>query len=145
MNKIRTGLVSAAVLLALGSPAWSQAPAKAWDPKALTPLVHRFVAETKHIQESVGLHVEEAAPDSPRRIVLNDVYSIHHRAVSLETALRAGQGRDETEPVFRRLVDGVKNARQDAKRFPEIEKARRHIDKADELLKEMAGYYAVGS
>jgi hypothetical protein len=33
----------------------------------------------------------------------------------------------------------------DAKRFPEIEKARRHIDKADELPTEMSAYYAVGS
>ncbi len=131
-------------LLAATAPASGQGAAKAWDQEAMVGLTKRFLEQTKHIQEGVGRHVEEAAPDSPRRIVLDDVYAIHHRGVALATAVGAGQGRDLTEPIFRRLMSGVQNARQDAKRFPEIEAVRSYIDKANELLGEMAAYYGSG-
>jgi len=131
-------LVALGLLAALPAGA---ASTKAWDEKAVSQLAHEFTLQTKLIQESVGPHVEQAAPNSPQRIVLNDVYEIHHRAVSLETGVRAGLGRDQTEPVFRRILDGVRNAKKDAKRYPEIEKARKHIEEAHKLLGELGAYY----
>ena len=132
--------------LALLLPGQSQAdaPAKAWDAGALAQIIQRFTIQTKHIQESVGRHVESAAKDSPRRIVLDDVYDIHHRAISLESAVRSGQGRDQAEPVFRRLLASVQNARRDAASFPEIQEASGAIGKARELLAEMYGYFYAG-
>ena len=134
-------LVALGLLAALPAGA---ASTKAWDEKAVAQLAHEFTLQTKLIQESVGPHVEQAAPNSPRRIVLNDVYEIHHRAVSLETGVRAGLGREQTEPVFRRILGSVRNAKQDAKRFPEIEKARKPIEEAHKLLAELGAYYGEG-
>ena len=58
--------------------------------------------------------------------------------------MRAGLGRDQTEPVFRRILDSVRNAKKDAKRFPEIEKARKHIEEAHKVLAELGAYYGEG-
>jgi uncharacterized membrane protein YccC len=143
MSKLQVGLALAVLVLG-SSPAWSEAPAKAWDQEAVTKLAGRLTEQTLQIQVGVGRHSEGTAADTPRRIVLHDVNFIHRRAISLETALRAGEGHDETEPVFRRLMTGVRNAKQDAKRFPEIEKVRGHIEKAGGLLQELSAYYAVG-
>jgi hypothetical protein len=63
------------------------------------------------------------------------------RGVALATAVGAGQERDLTEPIFRRLMSGVQHAREDAQRFPEIEAVRSYVEKAEALLREMAVYY----
>ena len=51
--------------------------------------------------------------------------------------MRAGLGREQTEPVFRRILGSVRNAQKDAKRFPEIEEAHK-------LLAELGAYYGEG-
>ena len=132
------------VLGLLAAPASAAAPAKPWNQQEVAQLAQRFTLQTKRIQEVVGKHLEEAEKNSPRRVVLHDVYEIHHRAVSLESGVRAGLGRDGTEPVFRRILSSVEHARQDAKRFPEIEEAREHIDEANRLLAELGAYYGEG-
>jgi hypothetical protein len=136
-------LVLLAALVLFTAPPAGAAPTRPWDAEEVAQLAQRFTVQTKHIQESVGRHVEQAAPNSPRRVVLDDVYEIHHRAISLDTGVRAGLGRDQTEPVFRRLLGDVRNAQQDAKRFPEIEKVRKHVDEAHRILVELNAYYGV--
>ncbi len=118
-------------------------PTKEWDDKAVARLLRSLAEETKHVQEKVGRYVSESPEGSPRRIVLHDVYEIHHRVISLESGVRAGLGRRQTEPVFRRMLQGVRNAQRDMQDFPAIEEARRHIEKADALIRELEGYYGV--
>ncbi len=118
-------------------------PTKEWDAHAVERLLDQLTKETRALQTGVGKHLEEAEEGSPRRIVLHDVYEIHHRVISLESAVRNGQSREQTEPIFRRLLDGVRNARRDAQAFPEIEAMRSHIDKADAELLELEAYYGV--
>jgi hypothetical protein len=134
-------LAALVVTLGLGSAAHAQASAAACEGKALAKLAQRFSYETQRIQEAVAEGHEKAPAGSPRRVVLDDVYNIHHRAISLESGLRAGLGVKGTEPVFRRLLDGVANARKDAADFPEIAKASSHVEKANALLAEMSSCY----
>ena len=118
-------------------------PAKDWDADAIARQLQRMSVETNKMQNKLGRHLEGAEENSPRRIVLHDVYEIHHRVISLRMGVRNGLGRDQTEPVFRRLLGSVRNARQDAASFPEIEEIRKHTDEANTILADLEGYWGL--
>lgn len=118
-------------------------PAKDWDAAAVGRQLDRLSSETSKIQNGLGRHLEGEEDDSPRRVVLHDAYEIHHRVISLRMGVRNGLDRKQTEPVFRRLLGSVRNARQDAAAFPEIEEVRPAIDKSNAILKDLEGYYGL--
>jgi hypothetical protein len=136
------------ILLGLALPlaaagANHEAKQKAWDEDAVEATLVKLAQETSKMKDGLTRHVDEAEVDSARRLVLSDVYEIHHRVISLQSGVRSGLGRDGTEPVFRRLLGSVRNARRDAQKFPEIDQVRSHIDAANELLDELEGYYGI--
>jgi hypothetical protein len=144
MNSIR-GIVGVwAISAGLGSvlvaaPGFAE-PA-AWDEAEVAKLAHQLVVEVAAIKDDIAGRREEADPHSARWIVLDDLMQLQHRTVAFEGLVRAGQGRDNTEPVFRRIQTAVDHARRDAPAFPDVQKQRKHIDRAESALKMLSSYY----
>ena len=132
-----TGVVlGVALLTAPGLAATAE-----WDEDEVARLANALGGEFAAIKKGIAERREEADPESARWIVLDDLMQLQHRAVAFEGLVRAGQGRDKTAPVFRRIVTGVENARRDAEAFPEVQKHRHHIERAESLLQELSRYY----
>jgi hypothetical protein len=74
-------------------------------------------------------------------VVLDDLMQLQHRAVAFRVLVSAGQGREKTEPVFRRVRTAIEHARRDAPAFPAIQRQHRHIDAAKAALDELSAFY----
>ena len=113
----------------------------AWDEAEVAKLAQQLVVEVAAIKENIAGRRDEADPQSARWVVLDDLMQLQHRVVAFEGLVRAGQGRENTEPVFRRIQTAVDNARRDAPAFPEVQKQREHIDRAAAALTALSSYY----
>ena len=111
------------------------------DEKRVAALAHDVAVEASLIKDRLAREWDRADKTSTRYVVINDLMILHHRAIALEGLVRAGQGRDKTEPVYRRMQSAVQHARQDSQRFPEIGAQQKHIDKAEAALNELADCY----
>ena len=111
------------------------------DEKRVATLVERVAAKASRIKKNIAREWDRADKTSTRYIVLNDLMTLQHQAVALEGLVRAGEGRDKTEPVFRRMQSAVQHARQDADKFPAIAEQRSLIAEAETALDELAECY----
>jgi hypothetical protein len=113
----------------------------AWNEAKVAKLASQLVFEVSKIKDNIAGRRDEADPNSARWVVLDDLMQLQHRVVAFEGLVRAGQGRDNTEPVFRRIRTAVDNARRDAPAFPELQKQREHIDRAQYALNALSVFY----
>jgi phage shock protein A len=144
MSSARNFVVILASCIGLGSilvAAPASAEPKAWDEAEVAKLANQLVSAVANIKNNVAGRREEADPSSARWVVLDDLMQLQHRAVAFEGLVRSGQGRDKTEPVFRRIRSAVDNARRDAPAFPDVQKQREHIDRAQSALTALTAYY----
>ena len=111
------------------------------DEKRVATLVDRVAAKASRIKKNVAREWDHADKESARYVVLNDLIVLQHQAVALVGLVRAGEGRDKTEPVYRRMQSAVQHARQDADKFPAIAAQRHHIAAAEAALAELADCY----
>ncbi len=111
------------------------------DEKRVAVLARKVAVEASNIKKNIAREWDRADKESTRYVVLNDLMVLHHRAVALEGLVRAGQGRDKTEPVYRRMQSAVQHAREDSDRFPAIAGQRQHIAAAEAALEELADCY----
>ena len=111
------------------------------DEKRVAALVHKVAVAASRIKKNIAREWDRADKSSTRYVVLNDLMVLQHQAVALEGLVRAGQGRDKTEPVYRRVQSAVQHAREDSDRFPAIAGQRQHIAAAEAALEELADCY----
>jgi hypothetical protein len=133
----------AGVLLG-ATAARAAAEAIPWDQQKVIRLTRDLTLQASKVKDGIRSEYDIADKESARYFVLHDVMDIHHRSIALLGLLRAGKGREESEPLFRRIQSLVEHAQRDMQRFPEIEKQRKHIDAADAKLAELAAYYSGG-
>ncbi len=134
------GLCAVAVLLAAGPlrAAHHEPEPLEWNAKRVANLARSLVIAVKNIK--VGMRVD-AKLTHPHQVVLQDLGILQHRVVAFEGFVRSGVGRDETEPMFRRIMDVVEQTRQDVGLIPSVKKHERDIAKAEKTLAELARYY----
>ncbi len=113
----------------------------AWNEAEVAKLASELAVEVASMKKNIAGRRDEADPNSARWVVLDDLMQLQHRVVAFEGLVRAGQGRDNTEPVFRRIRTAVDNARRDAPAFPDLQKQRKHIDRAQSALNALSAYY----
>ncbi len=111
------------------------------DEKRVAALARKVGGAASRIKDNLARDWDRADKTSTRYVVINDLMILQHRAVALEGLIRAGQGRDKTEPVYRRMLSAVEHARQDSQQFPEIAAQQKHIDTAEAALQELADCY----
>ncbi len=134
-------------LVAIGAGAlvaWAPGPADAHehcDEKRVAVLARKIAAAASRIKNNLARDWDRLDKTSTRYIVINDLMILHHRAIALEGLVRGGEGRDKTEPVYRRMQTAVQHARVDSQNFPKIAAQRKHIDDAEAALAELADCY----
>ena len=109
--------------------------------KKVAALAHDVAVEAARIKANLAREWDRADKASTRYVILEDLQVLHHRAIALEGLVRSGQGRDKTEPVYRRMLTAVEHARRDSDDFPAIAAQRRHIDAAESALRKLADCY----
>ena len=133
------------LLLALSAATAVASEPKEWDQKKLLKLTDTLVLETKRIHKEMIQHIPEDIPvggdSSIEYVILLDASFIHTRMLALNGLIRAGSGRTATEPVLRRIQDGIDNAKEDSKDFAPLRLVRNHIKRVDELLAQVEEYY----
>lgn len=112
-----------------------------WNQEKAIEEANKLVRYSKELKAGVAKDYEKGDKESARNAVLRSLMDIHHLAVALQSGLRSGQGASETEWIYKRIRQSVDNARADAARFPEVEKERATIDKANAALDELAKLY----
>jgi hypothetical protein len=137
-SALLAGIAVAGVLL-VAAPAMTEPVV--WDQKRVQNLAEDLATHVSNIKKGIAHARETADPKSPRWVVLDDLMQLQHRVVALVVLLSAGEGRDATEPVFRRVRSAVEHARDDAPAFPDVQKQARHIDKANAALDKLAAFY----
>ena len=111
------------------------------DEKRVAALVDKVAAKASRIKKNLQREWDHADKESARYVVLNDLIVLQHQAVALVGLVRAGEGRDKTEPVYRRMQSAVQHAREDSDRFPAIAAQRQHIAAAEAALEELVDCY----
>ena len=135
LSTAMTLLASALVAgLALAEP-------KEWDQKRVAALANMLASEVLAMKQNISKARETADPDSPRWVILDDLMQLQHRVVALVAMVNSGQGRDKTEPIYRRVKSAVENARQDAPAYPAVRREQRHIDAANTALRKLSEFY----
>jgi len=144
MNSIRAAVTVLAVGAGMGAALLAgpgYAEPVAWDKAEVAKLADQLVVEVRAIKNNIAGRRDEADPHSARWIVLDDLMQLQERAVAYEGLVRAGEERAETEPVYRRIVTAVDNARRDAPGFPEIQQQHERLERVAAVLKALSGYY----
>ena len=129
-------------VLALGAliagPALAE---KAWDAKKMEKLTAELVQQTLRLQNAVARHVDPDATKTPQWVAVQGVHGVHEQALALETSVRAGLPKVQTELVYQHLESSIELARKSVKLFPEIAEQRKLIDVCDKLVDEIGEYY----
>ena len=144
MNSIARRVAPFAAIAVLGSmlvtgPARSEP--KEWDQDRVLMLARLMNYEVVKMKDDIAKARETADPKSARWIVLDDLMHLQHRVVVFEALISAGEGREATAPVFRRVRNALKQARRDAPAFPEIERQRKHISSLNTAVDKIAVFY----
>ena len=135
------------ILLMLGAYALADSEKAERDQYAVSKGLYRVVKAASNIRMGLfrGASDEEKAPDgkttSVREVVFRDLSEIQRRAVALHGLVRAGEGYEQTLPLYRHLRSDIENAAADAKQFPEIAAQQDHIDAARKAIKSLDAYY----
>ncbi len=131
----------AAVAMLVGTASPTRAEPREWDQKKVAHLVNQVLTAVSYMKKAVAAEWDRADKTSARYIVLNDLMIVHHRLVALLGLVRSGEGREKTEPVYRRVKTAVGHARRDANTFPVLEEQQSRIDAAEAALAQLAEFY----
>jgi hypothetical protein len=131
--------MSLAAVLAFAIPV--AATAVEWDQKQIAALADQLTRDVAKIKDGIAKDWERSDKHSARYVVLDDLMTLQHQVVALQTLLGAGEGREQTAPVYRRVLIRVSQARQDAAAFPEVAAQKHHIDAAHKTLAKLSAYY----
>jgi negative regulator of replication initiation len=132
--------MSLAAVLAFAIPV--AATAVEWDQKQVAALADQLTRDVAKIKDGIARDWEQSDKHSARYVVLDDLMTLQHRVVALQTLLGAGEGREQSAPVYRRVLILVSQARQDAAAFPEVAAQKQHIEAAHKTLAKLSAYYA---
>ncbi len=134
------GLVAGLALCA--SPAFAEA-AK-WDQGRVTQLARQLAAATKDLRIEVQKNPDQ--PPGPSRRAQyqarEDLRLLQYTTQQLASSLAKGEDRDATAPIFQRIQTLRRDAAENGRKgmIPEATLAK--IEKARELLDQVAPYYA---
>ena len=136
----RALLVAVSLLLASAAPAAELAP---WDQERATQLAVELADVAKQIRQAFRKQPQEvtAVQERARGEYLETLRALEKATKQLASRLQAGQGRDETLPVARKIRSLLNDAETTARKFMETAQMRELYEPADRLLAELGPYY----
>ena len=147
MSRRISSVFAVVIVFLLGAAAGAGSERAEWNQDAVSRGLDRVVKAANNIRMDLfrGASDEEKDPNretpSVREVVFRDLSEIQRRAVALHGLVRAGEGYEQTLPLYRHLRSDIENAREDAKHFPEIAQQQAHLDAAREAIRSLDAYY----
>ena len=126
----------------LGAAGASAEPA-AWDQSQVTELAQKFFDAAKALRDAdrEAPAPTELAGSGVATLFTDDLRVIESEAAHLHNELKAGKGRAETSPVYRRLAEFIQRAHQQAKQLTLSMPVSSALKTADDALNRLAPYY----
>jgi len=129
-------------LLLLVGPAQAVEDA-AWDQERVSALAADFQKNVDELNNRA--RTEDRQPNQSQRaevfLLREDISSLTRTSRRLSRHLSNGEGRTETEPLFRRMMVTVRSINARRSGAPILETSGAQIDEARRILGELAAYY----
>jgi hypothetical protein len=147
MNRsiVGTSVLASIMALALALPAApSRAQGASWDQDRVTELANELADVTVELQAAFRREDGSKARFQRRaRHRFGDALRVARTETrALASSLESGAGRDETWPIVRRLGVTVRDLQEDGRRMAWREPTVSHARRAQELLTQLAPFYA---
>ena len=147
MNSSRNRLaLVAALALAIGPIAASAAAAELldWDQEKATAIAGELPPATRDLRISLRQKPPPTVGQAGRRAfwrLRDQLRSLEATSRRLHSALLAGEGREETFPIFRRMVVTVRDADRELSRIPTVKPVEANIEIVAGVLKRLRPFY----
>ena len=145
--KSRTrGSIQSCLALAFSLIAASVATAELlpWDQEKVTTIAAELPPATRALRESLRRQPQPTLGQAGKRAfwrLRDQLRSIEATSRRLHDALQAGEGREETFPIYRRLITTVRDAARELNRIPTVKPVEAHIETVAGLLKRLRSFY----
>ena len=141
---VRIAVSIAAAVLICGSAHAEAGESIPWDQKAATELAGQLAESVRDLRQTVRRNpvpmIASGQAAATHRL-LDQLRLIRSESNHLHSRLADGEGRLETQPVFRRINELRRSAAENARRMHMPEATLDEIDSARELLAKLARYY----
>ena len=132
------------VLFAIGQPRNASAELARWDQERVAKIAADLYEAVKDLRDTARKQPPPTAGSLQTRShyrLLDDLRLIRNETKHLANELKAGQSRDETFPVYRRVQGLRRTAAENARRLFIHEPVLAKIDAARDVLRRLRPYY----
>ncbi len=146
MRSGKKGSILASVALAAPMLAASVATAEPlpWDQEKVAAIAAELPPATRALRASLRQKPPRTLGQAGRRAfwrLRDQLRSIESSSRRLHNALLAGEGREETFPIYRRMIVTVRDAARELNRIPTVKPVEEHIETVAGVLKRLRPFY----
>ncbi len=146
MKSRNRGSIQASMALAVSLIAASVATAEPlpWDQEKVTAIAAELPPATRALRVSLRQKPPRTRGQAGRRAfwrLRDQLRSIESSSRRLHNALLAGEGREETFPIYRRMIVTVRDAARELNRIPTVKPVEEHIETVAGALKRLRPFY----
>jgi hypothetical protein len=146
MRSCKKGSFLASVALAAPVIAASLATAETlpWVQDKVTAIAGELPPATRALRESLRRTPPPTLGQAGKRSfwrIRDQLRSIESTSGRLHNALLAGEGREETLPIYRRMITTVRDAARELNRIPILKPVEEHIETVAGVLKRLRPFY----
>jgi hypothetical protein len=128
----------------LGGALVASAELTPWDQEKVTAIAGELPPATRALRDALRQQppptLGQAGKQSFWRL-RDQLSSIESTSRRLHNALTAGEGLEETFPIYRRMITTVRDAAHELNRIPTQQPVEEQIDKVAGLLQQLRPYY----
>ncbi len=143
-RKRRTIPVSMALALSLIAALVATAELLPWDQEKVTAITAELPPATRALRESLRRQPPPTLGQAGKRAfwrLRDQLRSIESTSRRLHNALTAGEGREETFPIYRRMITTVRDAARELNRIPTLTPVETHAETVAGVLKRLRPFY----
>ncbi len=115
-----------------------------WDQEKVTAIAAELPPATRALRESLRRQPPRTSGQAGRRAfwrLRDQLRSIEATSRRLHNALVAGEGREETFPIYRRMITTVRDAARELNRTPTVKPVEEHIETVAGVVKRLRPFY----
>ncbi len=138
---IQTAMALAVLLIA---PSVATAELLPWDQEKVTAIAAELTPATGALRQSLRQKPPPTLGQTGRRAfwrLRDQLRSIETTSRRLHNALLAGEGREETFPIYRRMIVTVRDAARELNRVPTVKPVEENVETVAFMLKRLRPFF----
>jgi len=115
-----------------------------WDQEKVTAIAGELPPATRALRDSLRQKPRPTLGQAGRRAfwrLRDQLRSIEATSRRLHNALLAGEGREETFPIYRRMITTVRDAVRELNRIPTVKPVEANVETVAGVLKRLRPFY----